>query len=1127
MAEISESDPKAVQPSDADPITNSSMSGAILIASLLLMATLGWALWDEVYGQRPWKNFQERFVAQYSRYLKRVKSRQATNAEKELRQSPEYKQLDSDYQSADAREKPRRDEIDSQVALLDLQSAAVSPVFTEARGQISVETYLAETAKSQSSKDSHLKAAEELKKEKHAVEIPTDKTGKNFSREQLDFPQLEARFNGLKDEKAKLMTERIELTRPSTELRQKRDAYLQEHLPDLSPEQIRGMVTKLDNFDYKIKQIHLPTGDLVDRCESCHLGIREPITLTRAAMGFTNGKDKEKDMYARAFTSHPDPDLLKIHNPDRFGCSTCHNGNGRATTSIAKAHGNYEHWLWPLYKRENVEAGCVQCHTKDIVLDHASTLNTGRDLFQQKGCYACHRYEGYDRDNEALFNVRQTVKQLEAEKTDNLRQSDRAKTEADRTRDNDEARRLNARSQNLVVSNSQIDARIEELDTRAKYLMWDRKMFGPNLKEIRYKLRKEWIPVWLEDPHKWRPGTKMPQFRLGSDEIQAISAYLWQSSLDGLPALPTQARGDAAHGKTLLETRGCLACHSIGEGSQLVGGHFAANLTRVGEKANYDYIVRWIHNPRERLAPYSPTDKRDLTPADYQAKNLPFTFDRDHSRSPVSGREVVWQQDTVMPNLRLSDSDTRDIATYLFSLAKETSYPNASFMDDPKLMARGASLIRNYGCASCHEIKGMEDEQRIGTELTVEGSKPIERLDFALLQHDAKAGIDPFTNKKSPVWYDNKGFFEKKLAKPDIFDQGKIKEKQDRLKMPKISFGPNDDRKKEEVTALTTFLLGSVDSAVPAALKYNPSDYHQAVQEGWWVIRKYNCMGCHNIQVGQQTILQNLPLYQSPDWKDQLPPMLLSEGARVNPDWLLHFLMDPSQSGADGTVGLDQNGKGNRNGVRKYLEVRMPTFNFSPNELRILVNFFMAASAQSQPYIREQMEPLTEQERTLARALFTSQGAPCLKCHITDDNNVKGKSAPNFTIASQRLKPGWVFRWLLDPAQISPGTAMPSGLFKHEADHDRWVFAGPTPDAFKNYPDDHARLLVRYMFQFTPEEQRRLGSGGGGGGGAGSSGPPAGQKSARKSGNSPAQVAGKRQTKPGTARSPGAFRAAR
>jgi hypothetical protein len=92
---------------------------------------------------------------------------------------------------------------------------------------------------------------------------------------------------------------------------------------------------------------------------------------------------------------------------------------------------------------------------------------------------------------------------------------------------------------------------------------------------------------------------------------------------------------------------------------------------------------------------------------------------------------------------------------------------------------------------------------------------------------------------------------------------------------------------------------------------------------------------------------------------------------------------------------------------------------------------------------------------------------------------------------------------------------MPSGLFKHEADPRPLGLRRPTPDAFKNYPDDHAKLLVRYMFQFTPEEQRRLGGGGGGGAGAGASGPRLGQKSARKSGKSPTQVAGKA---PGEAR---------
>jgi hypothetical protein len=49
---------------------------------------------------------------------------------------------------------------------------------------------------------------------------------------------------------------------------------------------------------------------------------------------------------------------------------------------------------------------------------------------------------------------------------------------------------------------------------------------------------------------------------------------------------------------------------------------------------------------------------------------------------------------------------------------------------------------------------------------------------------------------------------------------------------------------------------------------------------------------------------------------------------------------------------------------------------------------------------------------------------------------------------------------------------MPSGLFRQR--DKQWVFAGPTPPTFNGYDGDHRKLLTDYIFQLTPEEQRRV-----------------------------------------------------
>jgi len=1029
---------------EKDPVVHSSLSKALYISSALLLLSTVWALYDEAYAMRPWKSYQRRFVQAYGKYLKTIIPAEQGNEEK-IRASGDYKAMEKQLAALHAKIDPPARKLETEInTILTPQIIDLNTAFQELRSEITALTYDIEVASSDSARNGYRKDIEEIKK--RVVTASLTQPDGSLKKQKYSYGEMERDLAQWRGRKAGLLQELASMRKPISELESRMRKYVADRGSEVTAGTLAALQDKVANFSIDIKQIHVKDIDLVDRCESCHLGIREPVTIAKTALG------------EAAFASHPNRDLLKIHDPERFGCTPCHNGNGVASSGIEKGHGRHKYWLWPMYYPENVEAGCQHCHVKEAVTEFAPTLNEGRELFRLRGCVGCHRYEGFDRDGDELSTTRQQTRILEQQRADYEREIGLSIRTADKSKDNKEAQRLYARADDLKVRISAIDAKLEQIDMRSKELLKEVKKVGPNLKDVKVKLRKEWIPVWLKNPNQWRPGTKMPSFRLADEEIRAISAFLWQSAVVGPVA--KQTPGDPGRGKEAFETRGCLACHSMGEGSAQEGGSFAANLSRIGEKVSFDYLVRWIHNPRKRTAPYDPTEKRDLTEEDYKKAGVPFVFDEEHSKSPVNGRELVTQNMTPMPSLRLSYEETRDIAAYLMTKKQAgASYAAAAYMDDPKLKDRGLFLVRHYGCAGCHEISGLEDEQRIGTELTKEGSKPLERLDFALLTHPAH----------NDGWYNHKGFFENKLKDPAVYDKGKEKtDPLERLKMPNFNLKPR------EVTALTTLLLGSVDSFLPPRYHYAPTDQRQDITEGWWVIRKYNCMGCHQLLLGQSTVFMQMKRYEDPDWKDQRPPSLLGEGARVSPEWLKAFLLNPAMSGSET----------NRNGVRSYLRARMPTFYFSDGELRKLVRFFEALSSQAQPYIPSKIEPLTDQERSMARALFSSEGAPCLKCHATGDaTHDKTATAPNFILARERLKPGWTKRWLLDPAMIMPGTAMPSGLFNR--DGERWVFGGPLPAGFENYKKDHAELIVRYMFSFTSEELGRVRSSARSGAGAG------------------------------------------
>ena len=82
-----------------DPLVNKSMASWYVITLVILMVSLLWALWDEDFGQRPWKAFQHEWKDRYSAFLKTARSTSA-QSEKDVESNSDYQKLKQSYEQA-------------------------------------------------------------------------------------------------------------------------------------------------------------------------------------------------------------------------------------------------------------------------------------------------------------------------------------------------------------------------------------------------------------------------------------------------------------------------------------------------------------------------------------------------------------------------------------------------------------------------------------------------------------------------------------------------------------------------------------------------------------------------------------------------------------------------------------------------------------------------------------------------------------------------------------------------------------------------------------------------------------------------------------------------------------------
>src|SRR6185369_11566809 len=179
---------------------------------------------------------------------------------------------------------PEIQEIDAKVASAQRKLDAITDTFQNQRGRLTVINYYVETTEGKA-KERWRSAANAKRAEQVTVEVPSD-DGKSVQEQKFNYAELEALYNQLRDQKADALGKKAEKLKIPSELAKKKDDYLKNHLIGLGPVAIEGLKSKMANYDYSIlgHQISVNAYNIVDRCEVCHAGIREPLEITPASM---------------------------------------------------------------------------------------------------------------------------------------------------------------------------------------------------------------------------------------------------------------------------------------------------------------------------------------------------------------------------------------------------------------------------------------------------------------------------------------------------------------------------------------------------------------------------------------------------------------------------------------------------------------------------------------------------------------------------------------------------------------------------------------------------------------------------------------------------------------------------
>ena len=795
------------------------MNAVFAWSSIALLVTTLWMVWDDY--AKPWKRFQAEF---------RERERQQVAAEAETEKAKlnqnEIARIQQDVANEELTLEGKRGEFDELEATLikigknlyaaDARSRTTKSLLDTKRFQYDMalqsgdEERIAKRraeverlAAKHTEQRSELEAITELEKSLEA-EIKDKRSGLADAEERLAGLQLG--YDSLQERVAKL-DKKIDYFLLNAPL-------MDFVLPALKIDQV--ILSGLYN------DINFTDVDRVDRCMTCHLA------ATRR--GF------EGEEWEQPFRSHPRPELFlsasSPHPYTEFGCTTCHGGLDRATDFSRAGHSPIddeqkriwiEKWGWekqkyldtPILPAKYSEAGCIGCHEGNVWISGSELLDTGRQLIDKMGCYACHKigYEAYEdlpRPGPSLRKVASKISPGFAYKWISAPREFRPTTwmphfffqpntssEENLKRQEAEIRAIVAyvwsqsstgeyapaptgnaeRGQDLFDSVGCAGCHIRDAEAkRDDFFPQINRLHGPNLIRAGSKVSSGWLYAWIKDPKQYNPDTRMPSLRLTDQEAADITAYLMSSREPAyenlsLPEVDKTVRDELVlsyleNNFTIESSHAKLDKMDDGERDRFLGEE---TIQKYGCWGCHD--LEGFEKAKPIGVELTEVGSKPIHQFDFgHVHDVPHTR-RDWIKTKLmepriwdQGKEEVksYRELYRMPNFGMSEREAEAVVANLLGFTKAYVVKSRRADQNPETatIAAGRKLITSYNCQGCHLIEDqghaiksvIQDVGQLPPNLASQGARVQAEWLFGYLHDPSSVTMRPWLDVRMPTF---------------------------------------------------------------------------------------------------------------------------------------------------------------------------------------------------------------------------------------------------------------------------------------------------------------------------------------------------------------------------------------